>query len=72
MSSAFNGSRYLALVFGAGACLAPGADLTLVSHKSLYQADILVVDYDFLISAELAFAWTGIKSPFYRPTPAGS
>lgn len=56
MTGALDGARYLALVFGAGARLSAGTNLALVGNKALQQADILVVDHNFLVGAKLALA----------------
>lgn len=47
------------LVLGAGACLAPRADLAAIAHESLEQPDVLVIDAIVAISAELAYLCTG-------------
>ena len=70
MTGALDGARNLALVFGAGARLPAGTNLALVGHKALQQADILVVDNDFLVGAKLALA--GARVVAWASIPASA
>ena len=62
MASLLDGSRYHALVFGAGACLAAWTDFSFLGHVRAQQVGLLVIDDQGLVGAKLAKFGFGKKS----------
>ena len=68
MSGALDGACDLALVFRAGTSLSAWAYLAFIGNKALKQADILIVDHDFFVSAKLALARARVEAPASKPS----
>ena len=62
MAGALDSDSQLALVSGAGACLAARADFAIVGDKAAQYFNLLVVDGRTLVGAELALTRAGEKA----------
>jgi hypothetical protein len=62
MAGALDGDRQLALVSGAGACLAARADFAIVGHIAAQHFDLFVVDRCTFVGAELTLTWASEKT----------
>ena len=57
VSCPFDFLGQLALVFCTGAGLAPGADLTVIAHKTAEGLDVFIIDLHFWVCAKAALSF---------------